>query len=259
MTRSHPPARRDRPAAVLLGLSSAAAILMVLCLTTGLISPSSADPPPLNALSLDDDATYVGGHATAIITFDDGPDPVWTPLVLDVLRAADVRAVFFLIGERAADHPDLVRRIAAQGHVIGNHTYTHPDPLVVTAGQLAEEIDRTNEVIGRITGVRPTLFRPPFGHVTTAVQDLVERRGMHTVMWDNSSGDYEQPAASTMVDRVLGTARPGPGTIVLLHDGDAGRRSGSDRQQTCLALGPIITGLRERGFTISTHVPVPDP
>jgi peptidoglycan-N-acetylglucosamine deacetylase len=115
MTRSDPPARRDRPAAVLLGLSAAAAILMMLCLTTGLSQRSSADPAPVNALSVDAGAAYVGGHATAVITFDDGPDPVWTPLLLDILRAADVRAVFFLIGERAADHPELVREIAAQG------------------------------------------------------------------------------------------------------------------------------------------------
>jgi peptidoglycan-N-acetylglucosamine deacetylase len=231
---------------------------MVLCFITGLSQQSSADPQPVNALSLDGGAAYVGGHAAAILTFDDGPDPVWTPQILDVLRAADVKAIFFLIGERAAAHPDLVRAIAAQGHVIGNHTYTHPDPLMLTTGQLADEIDRTNEAIERITGVRPTLFRPPFGHSTTGVQELVARRGLHTVMWDNSSGDYEQPAAATMVGRVLHTADLGPGTIVLLHDGDAGTSSGSSRQQTCLALEPIITGLRERGFTLSTRVPEPD-
>ena len=249
--------RRDRAAPLLLGLSCAAVILMVLGLILGVSRQSGAGPSSVSVLVPDSRATYVGGHATAVLTFDDGPDPVWTPRLLRILQAADAKAVFFLIGEQAAEQPELVRQIAAQGHVIGNHTYTHTDPLRLTASELAAEIDRTNEVITRITGVRPTLFRPPFGHATEALESLMAQRSMHTVLWDNSPSDYEQPSAADMARGVLKTARLGPGTIVLLHDGDAAGSANSDRAQTCQALTPIITGLRQQGFTISTLVPEP--
>jgi peptidoglycan-N-acetylglucosamine deacetylase len=252
------PPRRDRAASLLLGLSCAAVILMVLCLALGVSHGSAGSPSTVSSsLAADGRATYVGGHATAVLTFDDGPDPVWTPRLLRILQAADAKAVFFLIGEQAAKQPELVRQIAAQGHVIGNHTYTHTDPLRLTARELAMEIDRTNEVITKITGVRPTLFRPPFGHATDALEDLMAQRSMRTVLWDNSPSDYEQPSAAHMARGVLETARPGPGTIVLLHDGDAAGSANSDRAQTCQALTPIITGLRQQGFTISPLVPEP--
>ena len=230
---------------------------MVLCLALGVSRESGGSPSTVSSLAADSRATYVGGHATAVLTFDDGPDPVWTPRLLRVLQAADAKAVFFLVGEQAAEHPELVQQIAAQGHAIGNHTYTHTDPLRLTASQLATEIDQTNEVITAITGIRPTLFRPPFGHATEALDDLMDRRAMRTVLWDNSPSDYEQPSAADMAHRVLETARLGPGTIVLLHDGDAAGSANSNRAQTCQALTPIISGLRQQGFTISTLAPEP--
>jgi peptidoglycan/xylan/chitin deacetylase (PgdA/CDA1 family) len=97
------------------------------------------------------------------LTFDDGPAPPFTGQILDVLRDYRVPATFFVCGQNAERHPELVRRIHAEGHTLGNHTYSHPFLYIQSRQRIAEEIDRTQEVIGRLTGYRPRLFRPPYG------------------------------------------------------------------------------------------------
>jgi peptidoglycan/xylan/chitin deacetylase (PgdA/CDA1 family) len=229
---------------------------MLLCLVTGFVRDEAAGPSEVGLPPPDAQAAYVGGTGAAVLTFDDGPDPRWTPKILANLRSADVHAVFFLVGERAAAHPDLVRQIAADGNVIGNHTYAHPDPLRISSFDLGKEIDRTNQVLTRITGKRPTLFRPPYGHATPALEGLMAARSMRTVLWDNSPSDYEKPLASVMSRRVVSNAGFASGTIVLLHDGDAGG-TGDNRSQTCEALPSIISGLVREGFIIRDIPPPP--
>lgn len=252
------PARKDRAPAALLILSCTAVLTMIVTLATGFLREDPVQASEHGQPAADAEAAYIGGHRTAIISFDDGPDPTWTPRVLGILREAHVHALFFLIGERAERYPDLVRQIVADGNIVANHTYTHPDPLRISTAELAQEIDRTNEILTRITGTTPTLFRPPYGHVPIELEQLMRQRSMRTVLWSDSPSDYQKPAASELVRRVLRTARLGPGTIVLLHDGDAAG-GGDNRRQTCLALMPMIAGLQQVGFVVSTVVPPRDP
>ena len=136
--------------------------------------PSLAEPmatPPAVASNGLRSASYsscqVDGSYIAM-TFDDGPHPRLTPRLLDMLKARSIRATFFLIGENAAEYPDIVRRIAAEGHEIGNHTWDHPQLTKLNPAALREEIDRTSSTIAEITGKLPTVMRPPYG-ATSAI------------------------------------------------------------------------------------------
>lgn len=152
------------------------------------------------------------------LTFDDGPDPRHTPEVLDVLSRHGVRATFFLIGEKAATHPELVRRIVAEGHVIGNHTHTHSGlfPLL-RLRRMLEELQKVGETIRQITGRRPRLFRPPFGVTNPTIRRAVDRRGLTVVGWSIRSWDtVARIPRRKVLDRIV--RRLHPGAVILLHD-----------------------------------------
>lgn len=152
------------------------------------------------------------------LTFDDGPDPRHTPEVLDVLAHHGIRATFFLIGERVAAHPDLVRRIVAEGHVIGNHTHTHRGlfPLL-RLGRMLEELQKVGETIRQITGHRPRLFRPPFGVTNPTIGRAVDRMGLTVVGWSIRSWDtVARIPRKKVLNRIV--RRLHPGAVILLHD-----------------------------------------
>ena len=165
------------------------------------------------------------------LTFDDGPGEA-TPVVLDMLKRAEIRATFFLCGQNVERYPELARRIAQEGHEIGNHTYSHPRLLGRTPGKIAYEIERAQAVIGQHTGRKPTLFRPPYGLRWFGLFPILERSGLTSVMWTVNSLDWKLPV-DQIVQRVLSGIRPG--AIVLFHDGVPPRKS-ADRKATVEAL-----------------------
>lgn len=158
------------------------------------------------------------------LTFDDGVDPVQTPRVLDVLRRHGVQSAFFLIGERAERHPELVRRMVQEGHLVGNHSYRHGGcfPLLGVR-KMEAELRRTDEVLSGITGQPVTLFRPPFGVTNPTVARAVKKFGYRTVGWSVRSLDTMGRSSEWVVRRIA--RRLKPGAVILLHDD----RPGSDR------------------------------
>ncbi|UPT73740.1 MAG: polysaccharide deacetylase family protein [Elusimicrobiota bacterium] len=180
----------------------------------------------------------------AVLTFDDGPTP-YTAQVLDLLKREGIQATFFLCGSAAERRPDLVRRIRDEGHVIGNHTWSHPYLHLAGRETIASEIDRTQDVLERITGERPVWFRPPYGVRGFAVPELLRERGMRMMLWSARGHDGSLDAgviAKGTLDQL------GPGAIILLHDGDEAREGG-DRSATVEALPAIIAGARAKGYS----------
>ena len=172
------------------------------------------------------------------LTFDDGPGEQ-TSLVLDILRKAGVRATFFLCGANVDRFPDIARRIAEEGHEIGNHTYSHPRLLGRTPGKIALEIDRAQKVIAHRTGRPSRLFRPPYGLRWFGLFTILQRDGLTNVMWSVNGKDWRTPAGR-IVERVLRAAHPG--AIILLHDAVPPRAKG-DRTATVEALPLILQEL----------------
>ncbi len=191
-----------------------------------------------------------GPRDAVAITFDDGPDPEWTPALLDILKAEGVRATFFLIGANMEENPELVQRIVREGHLIGVHTYTHPNIAEVSEERAKLELNATQRLIESITGQSTILFRPPYNADTNphTLEELVpigiaQRMGYLTVTMDIDPEDWAKPGVETMLERVRMGRRDG-GSIVLLHD------AGGDRSQTLEVLPEIIHYLRARGETI---------
>ena len=187
-----------------------------------------------------------GGEHQVVLTFDDGPDPKWTPKILDVLKQKQAPAVFFLLGQQAESYPGVVRRIVAEGHEIGSHTYTHANLSLVSPQRVRIELDATQRLIQTITGRSTTLFRPPYEadsrpNELSEITPLLIAQSLDylTVMESIDPEDWERPGAEVIFQRVKQQRRNG--SIVLLHD------AGGDRSQTVEALPKIIDYLRARG------------
>jgi peptidoglycan/xylan/chitin deacetylase (PgdA/CDA1 family)/GT2 family glycosyltransferase len=153
-----------------------------------------------------------GARAMAL-TFDDGPDPEWTPLLLDRLKAVGAKATFFLIGSRALGHPDLVARIRAEGHEIGNHSWSHPSLPTLSAQDVAEQLRRARDALGDAGG---RLMRPPYGDETFETNRVARSMGYRVTLWSVNGCDWLDDDADTLSRRILAAAHPG--AIVLLHD-----------------------------------------
>jgi peptidoglycan-N-acetylglucosamine deacetylase len=187
-------------------------------------------------------------HQVAL-TFDDGPDPEWTPEVLDILKAANVKAAFFLVGANAEKYPGLVRRIVAEGHEIGNHTYYHPNLALCWPEHVRLELNATQLLLETITGRSTTLFRPPYAADTspskiselTPVQ-IAQDLGYLVVLENIDPQDWAQPGADIILQRIKQQRHDG--SIILLHD------AGGDREQTVEALPRILDYLHTRGDSI---------
>ncbi|MCG6495416.1 polysaccharide deacetylase family protein [Kitasatospora sp. A2-31] len=181
-----------------------------------------------------------GQKRVVALTIDDGPDPRYTPTVLSLLEQYGIRATFFLVGENAAQHPDLVREIAARGHHIANHTWTHPDLRQLTEGKVRDELERTSDLLHRTTGRQPTWFRAPGGDWSSASLKVAADLGMRNMAWSVDPRDWARPGTVVITDRVLKDVRPG--AIVLNHDG------GGDRSQTVAALKAYLPVLIDSGY-----------
>ncbi|MEG3878937.1 polysaccharide deacetylase family protein [Microcoleus sp. herbarium7] len=178
------------------------------------------------------------------LTVDDGPWPETTEQMLDIFKQNDVKATFFWIGKSIKNSPEIARRVVADGHAIGNHTWHHPyDPMDAAAA--ANEIDRTARLIYETTGVKTTFFRPPGGVLNNGLAKYAKEQNYSVVMWSVTSADTDpraQPQA--FVENVLKGAKPG--AIVLMHDG------GGDRSRTVQALPEMIAGLKQQGYRFVT-------
>ena len=157
------------------------------------------------------------------LTFDDGPNPACTPRLLDILASHDVRATFFLVGRYAEAEPDLVRRIHAAGHLIGNHSWSHPILALMAAGRVQEELTRTRNTLQQITGDAVRWFRPPFGARRPAVLKIARSLGMTPVLWNAITTDWSEPSADRIAQRhcarIDGNQKRGWATNIVLHDG----------------------------------------
>ncbi|MDR3084081.1 MAG: bifunctional polysaccharide deacetylase/glycosyltransferase family 2 protein, partial [Streptomyces sp.] len=188
---------------------------------------------------------------TIALTFDDGPDPVWTPRILDVLRRNHVHATFFIVGSQAVAHPELLRRIVAEGHQIGIHTFTHPDLARLAPWQRSLELRETQLAVAGAARVTTTLLRPPYSSGNKALDDAAwsvlkqaDGAGYVTVLTTQDAEDWQRPG----VDRILANATPHghAGQIMLMHD------AGGDRSQTVAALGSLIPRLKAQDFKFAT-------
>ena len=186
----------------------------------------------------------VSAGASVFLTFDDGPDPTWTLRVLDVLRAAGVRATFCMVGRSVRAYPDIARRVVAEGHTLCNHTDSHARLDTMSAAAVEAEIQNAANSIQAATGVRPTLFRFPYGRTSPTASGVVARLGLRVLGWTVDPSDYTRPGTDTIIARVAQTVKPG--SIVLFHDG------GGDRTQTVAAITSLITSLRAAGYTFGT-------
>jgi peptidoglycan-N-acetylglucosamine deacetylase len=157
------------------------------------------------------------------ITFDDGPNPAWTPHLLDVLGQQGVKAAFFLIGRYAQREPALVRRIVEEGHLIGNHSWSHPNLALTGTARVHEELRRTSEVLEEITGHPVRFFRPPFGARRPAVLRAARQQGLTPVMWNAMTNDWKEPSEEQVSRRLIGKidqlSKRGFAANIVLHDG----------------------------------------
>ncbi|MEW1602515.1 glycosyltransferase [Streptomyces sp. NPDC093808] len=182
-----------------------------------------------------------------VLTFDDGPDPTWTPRVLDVLKKHDAHAVFFVTGTMASRYPDLVQRMVDEGHEIGLHTFNHPDLSLQSRERIDWELSQNQLAITGAAGIRTSLFRPPYSSYSAAmdneswpVTEYIGSRGYLTVVNNTDSEDWKRPGVDEIIRRA--TPENGEGAIVLMHD------SGGDRSQTVAALDRFLPDLKEKGY-----------
>lgn len=151
------------------------------------------------------------------MTFDDGPHPNFTPRLLDQLAEFGARATFFVLGRKAEAFPELIQRIVAEGHQIGNHTFHHTDPSITPASEFIEEILRTDDVLERLTGQAPTTVRPPKGELNWSKLRGLWKLGKTVALWNVDPKDYRMETPQEM-DRWCQRYRPSRGDIVLMHD-----------------------------------------
>jgi len=186
-----------------------------------------------------------GRGRTMVLTFDDGPDPRYTPAILDTLAEYDVRAMFFVCGEMASYNKELLARMAEEGHTVGNHTWSHPLLTKLSRGRIRSEMERTSDVIEEGYGERPQWFRAPYGAWNRTTFRLGAELGMEPLAWTVDTLDWTEPGARTIVGRVRNGAAPG--VVVLSH------AAGGDRSQSVRALRDYLPGLLDSGY----HITVP--
>ncbi|MGP1355998.1 polysaccharide deacetylase family protein [Roseicyclus sp.] len=176
------------------------------------------------------------------LTFDDGPHPSLTPQLLDILRAYEVSATFYVIGNRVAQLPQLAARIAAEGHEIGNHTWSHPSLFGHSDAALLDQVDRTSHAVINATGRMPVTLRPPYGNMHPRQRLMLHQaRGIPTVLWSVDPEDWRRPGSTVVTNRILSMSHPGD--VVLAHD---------IHGPTIRAMPGTIEGLRARGFRFVT-------
>ena len=200
-------------------------------------TPVPAPPEPkITVSSVPVDGPYIA------LTFDDGPSAKLTPKLLDLLAQHHIHATFFVIGENVAQHPEIVKRAAREGHEIGNHSWSHPNLAKLSDENVRNQIKRTEEVISGAIGARPVLLRPPYGSLTARQKHFIhDELGYEIVLWDVDPYDWKRPGPTVVTNRILKETRPG--SIVLSHDIHPG---------TIEAMPATLSELEARGFKFVT-------
>lgn len=186
------------------------------------------------------------------LTFDDGPDPETTPMILDALKKHGAHASFFLVGANVDRHADIVRRIQQEGHDVGNHTYSHVRLSFCSAKKTLREIDAASQSLRAAVGAECRFFRPPYGRFMGEQQELLDAHAdMRTIMWDVCPNDWTLTSPKQLLDNVLAELRPG--SIILLHD---------VHRNTALAMEALILMLQREGYrclSVSEMLPCGSP
>jgi peptidoglycan/xylan/chitin deacetylase (PgdA/CDA1 family) len=237
--------KKDSDAKKTKGLSTVA--------NTGYRSPSYAWPNQLNPnLNLPSNFSQQSISVTQsrgltdqpyiAMTFDDGPHPTNTPRLLDILRQRNIKATFYVIGQNVQRYPEITRRIVAEGHEIGNHTWSHTKLTTLGDSSVQEELRRTQDAIVAATGVKPRTMRPPYGALLTRQREMVFNEfGYPTVLWSVDPEDWRRPGVDVVCSRILGGASNG--AIILAHDLHA---------PTVDAMPQTLDRLLERGYRFIT-------
>ncbi|MCL2573156.1 MAG: polysaccharide deacetylase family protein [Defluviitaleaceae bacterium] len=184
------------------------------------ILPNQADMyltdsgPGANMISDNTEAKTIAGHVA--LTFDDGPHPTLTPMLLDALYARDIRVTFFLLGLEVDRHPHIVARMYEEGHSVGNHSYYHPSFTGLSRQRILDEIELTNRAIEAATGSQPTLLRPPYGRHNSTVIEIARELDMSVVMWSVDPRDWEVRNVLQVRDNIVNHSMDG--SVVVLHD-----------------------------------------
>ena len=201
--------------------------------------PPEPKPAPKPAPAVPAPAPTTGNKVIAL-TFDDGPGP-YTAHLLDVLDQYGAKATFFLIGSKVSSQANVVRSIHARGHQLGNHSWSHPELPKLPAGQIAGEIDRTNDAIKQATGVTPAILRPPYGAVNGVVLEQLRLRGMSSILWSVDTRDWADRNSDIVCSRAVAGARPG--AVILMHD---------IHQTSVSAVPCILSALKQQGYSFVT-------
>lgn len=181
------------------------------------------------------------------LTFDDGPDEYYTPQILDILKENNVKATFFIVGLRAQAHPEMVRRIVSEGHSIGNHTWDHRILSGLSVDEVKEEVQKTEQELYSITGIKTAMFRPPYGAASGHVVAEISSLGYNIINWNADTRDWNKTSVPQIIRYVNKQVRPGG--IVLMHC--AGGRDGN-LSNTVKALPKIISSLKSQDYGFVT-------
>ncbi|MGZ9584206.1 polysaccharide deacetylase family protein [Paenibacillus marinisediminis] len=182
------------------------------------------------------------------LTFDDVPDRTVTPVILDILKEHGIQATFFIEGHRAKANPDMIKRMVAEGHIIGNHSYDHPLLTKTTMSSFVKQIQNTETIISNITGYKPRFFRPPFGEITEEQLQWAGDHGYIVVNWDVDSNDWRGIPSSRVEQNIM--SQVSSGSIILQHAGGGGKPG--YLQNTVQALPKVIRQLREQNYQFVT-------
>lgn len=181
------------------------------------------------------------------LTFDDGPDSKYTPAILDILKKQNVKATFFIVGKQAEAHPDMLKRIVSEGHVIGNHSWNHRQMNKLNAADIDADLKKTDELLQSITGIAPTLFRAPYGAVSSTLTAETAKNNLKLVGWTSDTRDWDGSKPDEMMNTVHRQLKPGG--IVLMHCFGG---KGGDLSNTVAFLPNLIADLEKQGYTLVT-------
>ncbi|MGX7108882.1 polysaccharide deacetylase family protein [Facklamia miroungae] len=186
------------------------------------------------SLTSEDSSEHSLSSKFVVLTFDDGPNPITTPQILDTLKFYDVKASFFVLGQNAEKYPDIIKRMQDEGHLIGNHSYSHRNFTLISEAEILDELNRTNQIIESATHASVNYYRMPYG---AGGQREMQLTKMTPVLWNVDSEDWKSRNEQMIINRVNSTLRPDP--VILMHD---------IYQETANSLGTIIENIRRNGY-----------